>query len=351
MLFGMCLRVLVVALALLVTLSSAAGAGVARSGAPSFRLVDLGTLGGSTSGATAINKSGEVVGYATTLGDAATHAFRWRGGTMTDLGVLPGGGYSCANAINDRGQIVGTSDALVPSAGVAGSTIAPQAFLYQDGQMVDIDPNTPVVLFPGSWAYGINDAGEVVGDVLNAAMDSRAFLFSAGSFATLPIDGFEPQARAITRDGRVVGSSWTAGSPPFVYADGQQASIGTRPGQAEAISDRGLIVGWMLGDSGNPRAFQAMGNGVADLGTLGGETSRANAVNKRGDIVGEAETATGDRHGFLVTGGSMYDLNDLAVSHAGWTLESAAGINDGGRIVGIGRVGGAEHAFLLVPSG
>ena len=350
MLGRMCMRVLVVVLALLATLSSAAGAGVARTGAPSFRLVDLGTLGGSTSAATAINKSGEVVGYATTVGDAATHAFRWRGGTMTDLGVLPGGGYSRANAINDRGQIVGTSDALVPSAGVGGSTIAPQAFLYEDGQMADIDPNTPTVLFPGSWAYGINDAGNVVGDVLNAAMDSRVFLFSAGSFATLPVDGFEPQARAISRDGRVVGSSWEAGSPAFVYADGQQASIGTRPGQAEAISDHGEIVGWMLGDSGSAHAFRAVGDEVADLGTLGGETSRANAVNKRGDIVGEAEMATGDRHGFLVAGGTTYDLNDLAVSHAGWTLESAAGINDAGRIVGVGRVGGAEHAFLLVPS-
>jgi probable HAF family extracellular repeat protein len=344
------MRVLVVVVALLATLSAVAGAGVARNGAPSYRLVDLGTLGGSTSGATAINKSGEVVGYAMTVGDAATHAFMWRGGAMTDLGALPGGDYSRANGINDRGQIVGTSDAVVPSAGVSGSTIAPQAFLYEDSQMVDIDPNLPVVLFPGSWAYGINDAGEVVGDVLNAAMDSRAFLFSAGSFATLPVDGFEPQARAISRDGWVVGSSWEAGSPPFVYADGQQASIGSRPGQAEAISDRGLIVGWMLGDSGNGHAFRASGDAVADLGTLGGDTSRANAVNKRGDIVGEAETATGDRHGFLVTGGSMYDLNDLAVSHAGWTLESAAGINDAGRIVGIGRVDGVQRAFLLVPS-
>src|SRR2546423_14064332 len=61
--------------------------------------VDLGTLGGASSYATAINSANIVVGWSE-MPDGATHAFRWsNGGGMVDLGTLPGDRNSRAVAV------------------------------------------------------------------------------------------------------------------------------------------------------------------------------------------------------------------------------------------------------------
>ena len=60
-----------------------------------------------TAVSTAVNDSGDVVGYAGSPSIDA-HAILWRNGQAIDLGVWPGGHYSIANGINNLGQIVGT---------------------------------------------------------------------------------------------------------------------------------------------------------------------------------------------------------------------------------------------------
>jgi len=77
-----------------------------------YSVTDLGTLGGTYSSAFGVNSSGQVVGMAYTPGNAASHAFLYSGGVMTDLNSLiaPGAGWTLyqAEAVNDAGQIVGT---------------------------------------------------------------------------------------------------------------------------------------------------------------------------------------------------------------------------------------------------
>jgi probable HAF family extracellular repeat protein len=73
-------------------------------------LVDLGTLGGLTSSAWAVNGSGQVVGSSDTAGGPIErHAYVWtQDDGMVDLGTF-GGTQSEARAINDSGQMVGDS--------------------------------------------------------------------------------------------------------------------------------------------------------------------------------------------------------------------------------------------------
>ena len=77
------------------------------------KMIDLGNLGGSSASANAINGNGVVVGTSNTTGDADTHAFIWtRRKGLRDLNSLipasSGWDLQTASSINDQGRIVGT---------------------------------------------------------------------------------------------------------------------------------------------------------------------------------------------------------------------------------------------------
>ncbi len=117
-------------------------------------LIDLGTLGGSSGNATAINDRGEIVGWADTANNASGHAFLYRNGKMIDLGTLPGDASSNASGINSAGQIVGSSS---PQSGPS------RGFLYAGGVMKDLNQ----LLVPGSgWTvtipFAINNLGQIL---------------------------------------------------------------------------------------------------------------------------------------------------------------------------------------------
>ena len=121
---------------------------------PKKGLIDLGTFGGSNGSAQWVNDAGEVVGLANLPGDTGHDAFLWKNGVITDLGNL--GKTSSAEGINSSGQIVGGSR-------VNSTTVS--AFLWENGgPMVDLNSLVP----PGSAlilteAWSINDRGEIAG--------------------------------------------------------------------------------------------------------------------------------------------------------------------------------------------
>jgi probable HAF family extracellular repeat protein len=159
------------------------------------KLTDLGTLGGTESGATSLNNAGQVVGYATTY-SGESHAFLFEHDRMHDLGTL-GGTDSRANAINEAGHIVG-------SANVAGSN-KPHAFLYADGKMRDLG----VLHGDESVAWCINKAGHAVG-----SSGGRGFLYTGSKL--IDLQTLVP-----------AGSGWTSLMPRCMNDHGQIAGTGT----------------------------------------------------------------------------------------------------------------------------
>jgi len=145
----------------------------------------------------------------------------------------------------------------------------------------------------GSWlgsvsslAWGINDAGHVVGDYSDP------------------------------NDGQVHG---------FLF-DGSVHDLG--PGYARAINASGQVAGY------DTEAFINDGGTIQYLGTLGGSTSRALGLNDAGEVVGDSDMTGGaPDHAFLHDGGSMQDLGTLG------DYTKAHGMNASGLIVGEALVG------------
>lgn len=129
-------------------------------------LIDIGTLGGESSVAVAINDAGKMTGGATTAsGD--THAFRYANGVMKDLGTL-GGNYSYGHAINRAGDVTGVA---------RDGTGLLFPFVYHNGKMLRLEIEALGAV--QGWGDDINKKGEVIGfyEVIGTdGFESRAFL-------------------------------------------------------------------------------------------------------------------------------------------------------------------------------
>src|SRR5580692_12637613 len=79
-----------------------------------YRVIDLGTLGGTFSQAFGISDEGWINGGSTLTGDNAIHAFFWRNGIMTDLGTLGGPNSNSFFPLNDKGEVGGLAETSNP---------------------------------------------------------------------------------------------------------------------------------------------------------------------------------------------------------------------------------------------
>lgn len=312
---------------------------------PSYRVVDLGSLGGA-SDAAAINNQGKVVGSCQT--PRGFQAFAWRNGKLARLG-----GFSACD-INDLGQVAGFKEA-------PGGLERP---LLREGKK-----SIALAVPPGAsnaYAYRVNDRGQVVGAALwGNAFVSQALLWTGHRVWPLwNLPGYSgSQANAINNHGQVVGAATAPGGIPHacLWKRGRMVDLGVLSeglgSQAQGINDSGRIVG-----SANVRsadgsvvthAFLWKLGRMSDLGALPGWAgSAASAINNSGQIVGELHpTMKGSNppatHAFLWQRGQMADLNDLIPAGSGWILFEASAINNRGDIVGSGLYRGERRAFLL----
>jgi probable HAF family extracellular repeat protein len=208
-----------------------------------------------------------------------------------------------------------------------------------------------------SFAWGINESGQVVGDSDTTDGAIRVFLYSGGTMTDLGSLGGAQSfsyGSAINTAGQVTGHSDTGPNTlfhAFLYSGGTMTDLGTLGGStsgAFGINTAGQVVGHSDTPGNVARhAFRYSGGTMTDLGTLGGRDSFAYGINTAGQVVGESDTpGNGARHAFLYSNGTMTDLNDLVP--AGVTVTSARGINAAGEIAAVGTTGGGSNSRALL---
>jgi len=324
--------------------------------------VDLGTLGGSSSYATAINSGDITVGAGNVFSDAVQHGFYTNSlGYIQDIGSLIGVyGNSAATGVSTQGVVVGTSDQIIDTSG----DIATHAFYYQSSRtgLQDVGTNGGTL----SYASAIQNAivvgyATVADDVAYCAFywtKTKGMTNLSTLAADSCNDGYNSYAYGMNSKGVAVGSSDSTDGTTHAAAWNLKTKViydlGTLGGslaQLNAVNSSNMMVGFssLPGDS-QIDATANTGLTLVDIGNLGGSYAASTAVNDSGTVVGFSNiTGDTDVHAFVWTqGGGMVDLNTLLPAGSAFTeLSAANGIAADGTIVGVGisAIDGQPHAF------
>lgn len=379
-----------------------------------LRTINLGSLGAGYTLAVDINNNGMVIGMSDTKTDIWSHCFvlvpkdtdgdgkpdTWyqdiNNDGINDL-MIDLGGNLVPQKINDLGQIVGYKinvsgydRAFVILPKDTDGDGKPDTW-YQDVNNDGINDLMFYLTLGGkwSWAWGINNIGQVVGSGTISSDDyyTHAFLWSVES-GIMDIGKSSPGYR-INDLGQVVAGRLLI-KPEDVNQDGKPV-IWYRDSNGDGINDLLIDLGsseWQpIFSSGINNLGQVTGKGVRcgyfghhafiiipedtdsdgkpdtwyrdsddngindlmrDLGTLGGFDSDALGINNHGNVVGFAETYEGYHHAFIWTP----EDGMVAIGTNTW----AFGINDHEQIVGgntlwivkVGRLTQQEEIDLVI---
>lgn len=244
---------------------------------------DLGSFGGTRTGASDINEAGVVVGASTDESDVL-RAFTWtRGGGMKPF-FRPGSVPTSLSAINSQGDLVG---GLHPNGSFypgevfrktsAGFEVLPRHYAISSVTVADI-----------------NDAGIAVGfEVDEGSEFGLPRIWGQGTSGILP-GGFSYRPLRINNKGSIAGTFYNFYSEhPAAWFDGVLVDLPTynwMGGWAFDINEDDDIVGFLFDNNYRKRAVMWRGDKIIDLNDYFPAQRRllehANAMNNCGVIVG-----------------------------------------------------------------
>lgn len=389
-------RSLVILLGMLGLLLLPAGLASQENSQPRYRVIELGTLGGTYSQPFYLTSNGVASGEAS-LADGNWHAILWQGPFKRDLGTLGGLNSSAFGSPNAIGQVVGEAETSYSdpngedfcgfyASGAPWSGTTCLGFLWQDDSM------TPLSTLGGhnGAASAINNQGEVAGNAETATTDStcppydpnqgqyqvlqdKPVVWKNSHIEELPTYGGDPDgfAIAINDHGQVAGASGVCStfnvvnglylSPvhALLWDRGKVINLGSLGGafgnQAHNINNRGQVVGAsdLAGDDVFHGFVWSQSTGMQDVPPVQGDTySVALAINDPGVVTGVSIDSTFTiLHAFVVMDGVPTDLNTLISTDSPLQLQTACGINTRGEITGLAveKSTGQYRGYLAIP--
>jgi len=292
--------------------------------------LELGTLGGKNSSINwnGINDRGEAVGMSeTSVPDPngedvcgfGTHLtclpFLWQNGVISALPTV-GGNNGQASAINNSGQIVGYAEnGMVDSTCPAHTTNnrIDLPVLWDKGKAQALPT---IGSDPDGVAFGINNQGQAVGYSGTCTVAIEAVLWENGVATPLANLGTPSAiAFAINSHGQIVGQAVDSGGTPLaaIWQNNTVTSLGPiLPGDiasfATSINNRGQVVGSSFNSNNGTSWSRGLiwKNGVTiDLNTLFPASSHlfvvsASNINESGQISGMAVDMAGPHAGHIV---------------------------------------------------
>jgi len=233
---------------------------------------------------------------------------------VIDLGTL-GGSQSRAYGINEAGRVVGYSETAEGM---------PHAFMWDENVgMVDLG----TLGGAASTAYAVNNLGQVVGSSRTGNGQLHAFLWDKGVIQDLGIlsGGNCTEAAAINDSGQVVGMARTSASiyswqRAFLWENGVMADLGVLEGASHSSAADINIRGRVVGTSGEQAFLWDSSGGMRGLTSF---PSRGNAINDSGLAV----LASGGTYYLRDIAGGLFDMNLVEYSRTN-------AINDSGLVVG-----------------
>jgi probable HAF family extracellular repeat protein len=245
----------------------------------------VGVAGAQDSDVNGINDSGEIAGFYSPERSTPRYGFIDNGGTYSQINVPPG--TSTTANINDNGVVVGGSYLHTTS----GITPIYTGFIDDHGTITYLNAPGTLTSNGYTYAYGINDSGEVVGSYETSYSSSQqhGFLYQNGTYTTID----DPNA----------GSGGT-------YATG--------------INNSGIIVGNYSDSSGLSHGFVDINGTFTTVDDpLGAKGTQINGINNAGQIVGDYFDSNNVEHGFVASLNGVSTAEDRALTLTSLSVSDA----------------------------